>query len=380
MKSILGEIGYADAIKVVETPKGLMIIDGHLRKEVSAETEVPILVLDLTPAEQDLMLATFDPIGSMATTDDDLLKDLLDSIDSDNKDINDLIVDIAQDNDVIVGISSGEQSKDPVPRVDKAAELQDTWKTESGQVWEIGSESCNGSHRIICGDCRVDADVDLLMAGKKAGMTFTDPPYNVNYGSDTNHPSWNNTPGRTIENDKMSSKDFAEFIRQSFQSVKRVCDGVIYSFGAQGADGRIMFTVLDNMFHNSGTIIWVKDRMVLGRGKYHTKYEPCWFGWNKSGSTFTSDRTLTNVWECKRPSVSEMHPTIKPVELIEMGIRHNPKAKSVLDPFIGSGSTMVACENNSRICYGMEIDPKYVAVTLQRMADMGLTPVLTNGK
>ena len=134
----------------------------------------------------------------------------------------------------------------------------------------------------------------------------------------------------------MSGEDFAVFIREAFINVKSVCDGVIYCFGAQGADGRIMFMELDNLFHNSGTIVWVKDRLVLGRGKYHTRYEPCWFGWSKSGITFTDDRTLTNVWEFDKPKASPLHPTMKPTGIIEMGLNHNPKAHSVLDIFFGS--------------------------------------------
>lgn len=228
-----------------------------------------------------------------------------------------------------------------------------------GDLFEIGQ------HRLLCGDSTDSDAVAKLMNGEKADMVFTDPPYNVNYGADINNPSWKGN--RTIQNDKMSGKDFEDFIKSAFANVKLFCDGVIYCFGAQGADGRIMFTVLDNMFHNSGTIIWVKDSLVLGRGKYHTKYEPCWFGWNKSGATFTDDRTLTNVWECKRPKVSDLHPTMKPIELISMGLNHNPKAKSVLDLFLGSGSTMVAAHQLNRKCYGMELDPKYCQVIIDRM-------------
>lgn len=231
-----------------------------------------------------------------------------------------------------------------------------------------------GEHRLLCGDSTDSDQVAKLMNGEKADMVVTDPPYNVNYGADKNHPSWNNKRGdRTIKNDKMSADDFAAFIQGAFASILPFCDGVIYCFGAQGKDGRIMFTVLDNMFHNSATIIWLKDRMVLGRGKYHTKYEPCWFGWNKDGSTFTDDRTLTNVWECKRPTKSELHPTMKPIELLEMPLLHNPSCTSVLDIFLGSGSTMVAAHGLNRKCYGMELEPKYCQVIVDRMLNLNPT-------
>jgi len=238
-----------------------------------------------------------------------------------------------------------------------------------------------GEHRLLCGDSTDSEQVAKLMDGEKADMVFTDPPYNVNYGADNSkHPSWSKK-GRVIENDHMDGKQFSEFIRSAFANVLIHCDGIIYCFGAQGEDGRLMFTVLDEMFHNSGTIMWLKDSLVLGRSKYHNKYEPCWFGWNKSGATFTDDRTLTNVWECNRPKKSNLHPTMKPIELIEMGLNHNPKAKSVLDIFLGSGSTMVAAHQLKRKCYGMELDNKYCQVIIDRMLKLDSDlEVKVNGK
>jgi DNA modification methylase len=248
--------------------------------------------------------------------------------------------------------------------IEDGYEIPDEIETDIqlGDLFEIGE------HRLLCGDSTDSDAVAKLMGGEKADMVFTDPPYNVNYGADTNNPSWaDKKSDRTIKNDKMESDVFAQFISDAFKSVSLFCDGVIYCFGAHGKNGRIMFTVLDNMFHNSSTIVWVKDSLVLGRGKYHSKHESCWFGWQKSGATFTDDRTLTNVWECKRPKVSDLHPTMKPIELIEMALNHNPKAKSVLDIFLGSGSTMVAAHQLNRKCYGMEIDPKYCQVIVDRM-------------
>lgn len=228
-----------------------------------------------------------------------------------------------------------------------------------GDLFEIGE------HRLLCGDSTDSDQVAKLMNGQKADMVLTDPPYNVNYGNN-NNPRWKDGD-RSIKNDHMDGASFRDFIQGVVSNIKLFCDGIVYCFGAQGADGRIMFTVLDENLHNSGTIIWLKDRLVLGRSKYHNKYEPCWFGWNKSGDTFTDDRSLTNVFECKRPMKSELHPTMKPIELLEMPLNHNPKAKSVLDLFLGSGSTMVAAHQLKRKCYGMELDPKYCQVIIDRM-------------
>jgi len=262
----------------------------------------------------------------------------------------------------------------PEFKVEKEAEedeyeIPDEVKTDIvlGDLFEIGQ------HRLLCGDSTDSDQVAKLMNGEKADMVITDPPYNVNYGSH-NHPTWKQG-NRSIKNDHMDGKAFKEFMQSVVSNIKLFCDGIIYCFGAQGADGRIMFTVLDENLHNSGTIIWLKDRLVLGRSKYHNKYEPCWFGWNKSGDTFTEDRTLTNVFECKRPMKSELHPTMKPIELLQMPINHNPKARSILDLFLGSGSTMVAAHQLDRKCYGMELDPKYCQVIIDRMKK--LDPTIT---
>ena len=150
-----------------------------------------------------------------------------------------------------------------------------------------------------------------------------------------------------------------------------------YCWAGPGADGRIMFTVLDNMFHCSTMIVWNKDQFTLGRGKYQNKHEVCWFGWNENGSTFTEDRTLTNVWDFARPKKSELHPTMKPINLVENGLNHASKqGDKVLDLFLGSGSTMVASHQLNRKCYGMELDPKYCQVIVDRMRKLDPTIII----
>jgi DNA modification methylase len=220
-----------------------------------------------------------------------------------------------------------------------------------------------GEHRLLCGDSTDSDAVAKLMNGEKADMVFTDPPYNINYGN-IKHPKFKQ---REIENDNMSADEFKQFCQGFVSNIKIFCDGIVYCWAGPGKDGRIMFTVLDENLHNSTMIVWNKDQFTLGRGKYQNKNEVCWFGWNKSGETFTNDRTLTNVWDFERPKKSELHPTMKPINLVENGLNHNPKAKSVLDLFLGSGSTMVAAHQLKRKCYGMELDPKYCQVIIDRM-------------
>lgn len=152
--------------------------------------------------------------------------------------------------------------------------------------------------------------------------------------------------------------------------ISQKTDGCVYVCGAQGKDGRILFKAFDDKLHNSTTIIWNKPHFVLGDGKYQNKYEPIWYGWVKSGKTFTDDRTLTNVWDIDKPQKSELHPTMKPLELVAMAIKHNPKSQSVLDLFGGSGSTLIACEQLNRKCYMCELDPRYIDVIIQRYINL----------
>lgn len=230
-----------------------------------------------------------------------------------------------------------------------------------GDLWILGS------HRLMCGDSTNILHVEQLMEGKKADMVFTDPPYNVNYGADNaKHPSWK-SHDRTIMNDHMSAEEFKDFCRAFISCIVASTEGCVFVFGPPGPDGRIMFTECDQAMHCSTTIVWKKDRFVLGRGKYHNQYEPCWFGWVASGSSFTEDRTLSNVWEFPRPQKSELHPTMKPVELVEQALNHAcPKGGLILDLFGGSGTTMIAAEKSNRSANLMELDPKYCDVIIAR--------------
>ena len=227
-----------------------------------------------------------------------------------------------------------------------------------GDLFEIGE------HRLLCGDSTDSDAVANLMDGKMADMVFTDPPYNINYGN-IKHAKFKQ---REIENDNMSGQEFKDFCTGFASNIKLFCKGIIYCWAGPGDDGRIMFTVLDETFHCSTMIVWNKDQFTLGRGKYQNKHEICWFGWNESGVSFTEDRTLTNVWDFERPKKSELHPTMKPIKLVENGLSHSSKKNNiVLDLFLGSGTTMVASHQMNRKCYGMELDPKYCQVIINRM-------------
>ena len=341
----LSEAGI-EKVKIVQADGNEWVV--VQRKGLSEKQKLKLALYDNRSAElaewDKDVLADIDPeiMESMFSTDE--LEDLLDN----------------------VGGSEELDGEDDVPEAPEKAISQ------LGDLYQLGQ------HRLLCGDSTAKDAVDKLMDGQKVDMVFTDPPYNINYGN-IKHPKFK---VRSIENDDMSSDDFGVFCLAFASSIQRVCDGCIYVFGPPGPDGRIMFSALDSVFHCSTTVIWNKDRFTLGRGKYQNKYEPCWFGWNKDGGRFTSDRTLTNVWDHERPASSELHPTMKPIGLIEIAISHASKGKdSVLDLFGGSGSTLIASEKLNRKCYMMELDPQYCDVIVKRFN--GLFPeieILRNGE
>lgn len=229
-------------------------------------------------------------------------------------------------------------------------------RVKRGEIWKLGE------HRLMCGDSTNKEDVVNLMNGCKADMVFTDPPYNMNYGN-IKHKKFK---ARKIENDNMDKASFIDFCNKFINNIKIFCKGCVYMCAGQGEDGRLMFVEADKLLHNSTTIIWNKDLFTLGRGKYQNKYEPIWFGWVESGIDFTDNRTITNVWDIKRPKKSDLHPTMKPIELIATALTHNPGSESCLDLFGGSGSTLIACEQLNRKCYMMELTEHYCDVIINR--------------
>jgi len=268
---------------------------------------------------------------------------------------------------------------DFMDEVELEAEEDDYEEPEQMQVDVVEGDLIEiGEHRLLCGDSTDSDAVARLMNGEKAVIVYTDPPYNCNYGN-IKHEKFK---VRAIENDDMTTEEFKEFCKGFISNIILFCDGIVYCWAGQGADGRAMFTLLDESLHNSTTIIWNKDQFTLGRAKYQNKYEPCWFGWVKTGKSFTDNRTLTNVWDFVRPKKSDLHPTMKPIEIIEYALNHSTKTNDlVLDLFLGSGSTMVAAHQLKRKCYGMELDPKYCQVIIDRMMKLDSSlEVKINGK
>jgi DNA modification methylase len=235
-----------------------------------------------------------------------------------------------------------------------------------GDLFEIGE------HRLLCGDSTDSDAVARLMDGNKADMVFTDPPYNVDYGANDNprHKQ------RTIKNDKMGVDDWNQFVIGYMNSIFQMTDGNIYISMSDKELGHMQSTFRECGGKWASFIVWVKDRLVLSPKDYHSRHETILYGWKEGvkDRLRVLDRTQDDVWEIKRPGNSEEHPTMKPIALMERAINNSSKVGWIVgDLFLGSGSTMVASHQLKRKCYGMELDPKYCQVIVDRMKKLDPT-------
>lgn len=365
LKGVLEEVGYVQEVIVNKRTGNL--IDGHLRCQLAAREgnkTIPVVYVDLSEEEEALVLSTLDPIAAMAVTDKQKLDDLFASIETENADVLKMLDDIAEKERLEYA------KRDPVdaePQIDRAAELNEKWQVVTGDLWQIGE------HRLLCGDSTKREDVERVMAGEKAELVWTDPPYGVNYGEKLERANPIAHRVRTIENDDLPSDELEAFLRTTLSNVSDVCisGAAIYVACPPGTP----LPALISSFAGSGFkfrlgLVWLKDQIVLSRADYHFKHENILYGWKPDGAHyFTSDRTQSSVFEYPRPKSSEEHPTMKPVELIQHMIRNSSeRGDIVIDVFGGSGSTMLACENEKRICRMVELSPNYCAVILERMS------------
>ncbi len=255
---------------------------------------------------------------------------------------------------------------------DVDAELQKPPVSKLGDLWLLGK------HRVLCGDSTLPDTYATLMEGVRANMVLTDPPYNVNVEESAG----------SIKNDNMPDEDFYKFLFAAFVNMEQsmASDASIYVFHADSKGLIFRRAFEDAGFYLSGCCIWKKNTLVLGRSPYQWQHEPCLFGWKKGGKhQWYSDRKQTTIWEYDRPRASKDHPTMKPIALMAYPIQNSTMSNCiVLDPFLGSGSTLLACEQTGRICYGIELDEKFVDVIVKRyIAHTGSSAdvsVLRNGK
>lgn len=243
---------------------------------------------------------------------------------------------------------------------DEVPETPEEPKSKLGDLYELGN------HRVLCGDSLSLEDINKLSNGVKVDMLITDPPYNVAYEGATKEKL-------TIKNDSMGDSEFLQFLKDAYIGADSImkAGAVFYIWHADSEGFNFRAACKDVGWTVRQCLIWVKNSAVMGRQDYHWKHEPCLYGWKEGAShLWNADRKQTTILNFDKPNRNGEHPTMKPVELFVYQITNNTKGEDiVLDTFLGSGTTLIASEKTGRTCYGMELDPKYVDVIIQRYVD-----------
>jgi len=265
---------------------------------------------------------------------------------------------------------------DAEPQIDRAGELAEKWQTASGQLWKLGD------HRLLIGSSLERDNWVKLCGEERAILTWTDPPYGVKYGEKLDEHNAMGYKVRTIENDDLPPEQLEEFIRTALKNCAEFSSkgAAIYVASPAGTPLPSIIKSFDGSgFDFRWHLVWLKDQIVLSRADYHFKHENILYGWKTDGAHyFIDDRKQASVFEYPRPKKSEEHPTMKPVELVEHMIKNSSRVGDiVLEPFGGSGTTLLACQRLGRICRITELSEKYGAVILERFATAtGITPEL----
>ena len=351
LRSSLREFGFINPVII---DREYNVIAGHGRILAAREEgieEVPCVFVDyLTPAQKKAYILADNRMAMDAGWDEELLRVEIEALQAESFDVGLTGFDEKDIAELFAGEDGDAQDDD----FDVDEELQKPPVTKSGDVWLLGN------HRLICGDSTKEETYAILMDGKKANLVVTDPPYNVNYEG---------SAGK-IQNDNMENDKFYQFLLDAFLNMEKAMadDASIYVFHAdtEGLNFRKAFS--DAGFYLSGTCIWKKQSLVLGRSPYQWQHEPCLYGWKKKGKhQWYSDRKQTTIWEFDKPKKNGDHPTMKPISLIAYPIKNSSMSNCiVLDPFGGSGSTLIACEQLGRICHAIELDEKYCDVIVKR--------------
>ena len=349
IKNSITEFGYVDPIIV---NSDMTIIGGHQRWSVLKalgydEVDCVVIEIDKTK-EKALNIALNKVTGEW---NKELLSDLIKDLQSLDYDVSMTGFEPPEIDELFNDVHSKETKEDDF---DVDAELSKPTLTQKGDLWLLGR------HRLVCGDATSPEVFDTLLDGKKVNLVVTDPPYNVNYSSEAG----------TIQNDNMADNDFYNFLLASYKNMANAMadDASIYVFHADTEGLNFRKAFVDAGFYLSGVCIWAKQSLVLGRSPYQWKHEPILFGWKKNGKhKWFADRKQSTVWNFDRPKKSELHPTMKPIALVAYPILNSSMTNGlVLDPFGGSGSTLIACEQTDRTCYTIEIDEKYADVIVKR--------------
>ena len=369
IKRSLNDFGYVDPVIWNEVTGN--IVGGHQRYKVlvaSGATEIDCVVVHIENPQDEkaLNIALNKATGEW---EPESLADLLKDLQASGYDLDATGFDAAEVDDLFSQVHDKDVSDDDCD-IDPEQVVS---FVQPGDIWVLGK------HRLMCGDATNAADVSVLMDGDKANLIITDPPYNVAYES---------ADGKSIKNDSMEDSHFFEFLLAAFHNMaEHMAEGgsaYVFHADTEGLNFRKAFK--EAGFYLSGCCIWVKQSLVLGRSPYQWQHEPVLFGWLPNGQhRWFAGKNQSSVWNYDKPKRSKDHPTMKPIPLLAYPLQNSTAPNAiVLDTFGGSGSTMIACEQTSRICYMMELDERYASVIVQRYIDLVETSeevsVLRNGQ
>ncbi len=366
----IAEFGFVNPVLVGADG---VIVAGHGRVMAARKlglTEAPVIVLaHLTPTQRRALMIADNQIASQAGWNDEMLAAELAALKDEDFDLDLLGFDDADLDRLLAGVI--EEGEDP----DEAPEPPTDPISRPGDIWICGE------HRVLCGDATVLSDVEALLGGELADMTFCDPPYNVNYANSAKDKM--RGKNRAILNDALG-ESFGAFLFDASVNILTVTKGAVYICMSSSE-----LDTLQKAFREAGGkwstfVIWAKNTFTLGRADYQRQYEPILYGWKEGADHYwCGARDQGDVWLIDKPHKNDLHPTMKPVALVERAIRNSSKSRDiVLDPFGGSGTTMIAAERSGRRARLVELDPKYVDVIVQRWQDLtgGSATLVGDGK
>ena len=350
LRASLREFGFINPV-IIDRDYG--VIAGHGRILAAKEEgikDIPCVFADhLTEAQKKAYIIADNRMAMDAGWDEELLRVEIEALQAEAFDLSLTGFDEKELADLFQEDSEVEDDD-----FDVDGELKEPAVTQMGDVWTLGR------HRLVCGDSTKAETYEVLMQGQKANLVLTDPPYNVNYEG---------AAGK-IKNDNMAGEQFYQFLLDAFTNMEKVManDASIYVFHAdtEGLNFRKAFA--DAGFYLSGCCIWMKPSLVLGRSPYQWQHEPCLYGWKKKGKhQWYADRKQTTIWSFEKTKKNTDHPTMKPIPLLAYPIKNSTMSNTlVLDPFGGSGSTLIACEQTDRSCFTIELDEKFCDVIVKR--------------
>jgi DNA modification methylase len=356
----IAEFGFTNPIL---TGADGVIVAGHGRLAAAQKlgmVMVPVVVLEhLSPTQRRALVIADNRIAENAGWDESMLRVEMEALQLDDFDMSLTGFDADALAELMTGgggDDSGNTDDDDVP------EVLETAISRTGDVWLLGP------HRLLCGDSTLEESYAQLLQGEEVDMVFTDPPYNVNYANTAKDKM--RGINRAILNDNLGD-GFYDFLLAALTPTVANCKGAIYV-----AMSSSELDVLQSAFREAGGkwstfVIWAKNTFTMGRSDYQRQYEPILYGWPEGGKHhWCGDRNQSDVWQIKKPHKNDLHPTMKPVELVERAIRNSSRpGNSVMDPFGGSGTTLIAAEKTGRIARLIELDPKYVDVIVRRWQD-----------